>query len=425
MSNTVLIGAQWGDEGKGKIIDVLTAEADYVVRYQGGNNAGHTVEFDGEKHVLHLVPSGILHAGCRCVIGNGVVVDPQALVAELDELAARGIQAEGRFFLSDRAHLVFPYHRALDEARERERAPGEKIGTTKRGIGPAYADKVARVGLRACELLDPAFPATLTRAVELNNRVLEALGSAPLPVAETVAEVVTAAARLRPYVTDTMRLLHGAMAEGKTILCEGAQGVMLDIDHGTYPFVTSSNTTAGGACAGLGIPPHRVDRVLGVVKAYTTRVGAGPFPTELLDATGETLRAIGREFGATTGRPRRCGWFDAVVARYAVMLNGIDAWAVTKLDVLNDFETLRIAVAYELDGQRLDGIPPRAADLARCQPIYEEWPGWRQSLDAVRSWDDLPAAARAYLERLSELTGAPLAWLSTGPGREQTIRLAP
>ena len=425
MPNTVLIGAQWGDEGKGKIIDVLTERVDWVVRYQGGNNAGHTVEIGADKYVLHLVPSGILHAGKKCVIGNGLVVDPVALTKELRGVAERGVDPSGRFFISDRAHVVLPYHRLIDEYREKKPATGSFIGTTKRGIGPTYGDKASRTGLRMGDLLDPSAETMIRDRVAANNRILAALGAPSINPDETVKATMEAVCYLAPFITDTIPMLHAACRRGESILFEGAQGTMLDIDYGTYPFVTSSSATAGGACTGSGVPPNKINRVLGVVKAYTTRVGEGPFPSELNDATGEALRKAGHEFGATTGRPRRCGWFDAVVARYAAMVNGIDAWAVTKLDVLDGFETIRICVAYECDGQRIDHVPANVRMLERCRPVYEDMPGWNCSTQHVTSWQQLPAKAQAYLRRLEQITGVPMHILSVGPQRERTIMLHP
>ena len=423
MPNTILIGAQWGDEGKGKIIDVLTERVDWVVRPQGGNNAGHTVEIGAEKFVLHLVPSGILTPGKRCVIGNGVVLDPVALVEEIRGVTGRGISVAGRLFISDRAHVVFPYHRMLDAQGEARRAKGDQIGTTQRGIGPAYGDKAARFGLRMCDLVDPEFPELLRVRVEEKNRALAALGAPVVDYGEILAATRQALEVLRPLVCDTVPLLHAAVERGESLLFEGAQGVMLDIDFGTYPFVTSSNAASGGAATGSGVPPHRIDRVVGVLKAYTTRVGEGPFPTELLDATGEELRRVGREFGATTGRPRRCGWFDAVVARHAVMTCGVDEWALTKLDVLDGFATLRICVAYELDGRRLEHFPANVREVARCRPVYEDWPGWQASTRAVVRFADLPENAKRYIARLEQITGVPVGILSLGPRRESTLIL--
>jgi len=424
MPNTVLVGAQWGDEGKGKIIDVLAEGADVIVRYQGGNNAGHTVTVGQEKHVLHLVPSGILHEGKQCVIGNGVVVDPVALVNELTELEERGVSAEGRFHLSDRAHVVFPFHGAIDAAREADLAKGRKIGTTKRGIGPSYSDKVGRVGLRMGDLVDDAFPELLVPRLAEANRILEAMGAEPFDVEKVTADYTAAAKVLAPFVTDTITLLDDAMRAGKSLLLEGAQGTMLDIDFGTFPFVTSSNASAGGACTGTGVPPHRVDDVIGVIKAYTTRVGEGPFPTELHDEVGETIAREGSEFGATTGRPRRCGWFDAVVARYSAKINGVDHWAITKLDVLDSLETIRVCVAYESDGVVYDSVPASARVLERCVPVYEEHEGWQCPTSDVTTLENLPEKARAYVDRLCELTEVPVGILSVGPKRASTLRIA-
>lgn len=423
MSNTVLIGAQWGDEGKGKIIDVLTREVDLVVRFQGGNNAGHTVEIGDETYVLHLIPSGILHQGKACVIGNGVVVDVVSLLKELDELKERGIDVEGRLFVSDRAHAVFPFHGALDASREAALAEGSKIGTTKRGIGPCYGDKVSRVGLRIGDLLSSDFADRLDQRLDESNKVLRALGGEELDTEKVKNEYIAAAKRMAPFVADSVSLVNEAVKQGKSLLLEGAQGTMLDIDFGTYPYVTSSNTTVGGACAGAGIPPKCIDRVIGVVKAYTTRVGEGPFPTELTDDVGELLGREGHEFGATTGRPRRCGWFDAVVVKYSAMINGVDYWAMTKLDVLDKLETLKICVAYECDGKRYETIPADTRVLAKCVPVYEEMKGWQSSTKEVSKIEDLPAEAKAYVDRLCELTGVELGILSVGPNRDSTLRV--
>jgi adenylosuccinate synthase len=422
MANTVLIGAQWGDEGKGKIIDVLTEQVDWVVRYQGGNNAGHTVEIGAEKYVLHLIPSGMMHEGKKNVIGNGMVIDPLGLVKELQGLEARGCKAAGRFFISDRAHVVFPFHKLLDEYRESKPANGEKIGTTKRGIGPTYGDKAARVGLRMGDLLDPIFPELLKKRVEDANKVLGALGAPQVDGAQMLAEYLAAAKILAPYICDVLPLLYGATQRHEKILFEGAQGTLLDIDFGTYPFVTSSSTTAGGACTGTGVAPHRVDRVIGVVKAYATRVGEGPFPTELKDAMGEHIRKAGNEFGSTTGRPRRCGWFDVVVANYAKMINGIDYWAVTKLDVLDDVETIKICTAYECDGKQYDSVPANIRILERCKPVYEEVPGWKTSTKDATKFSELPPLAQSYIRRLAKITGVPVGILSVGPKRASTMR---
>lgn len=423
MANTILIGAQWGDEGKGKIIDVLTEQAQWIVRAQGGNNAGHTVEVGKERFVLHLLPSGILREGRMCVIGHGVVLDPTSLVEEIESVTARGISIEGRLFISDRAHVVFPYHRMLDACNETARGKAGRIGTTKRGIGPAYADKAARRSLRMGDLLDPEFPALLEQRLQENNAAIARMGGEPLDYTEIFDAVRKATDVLRPFICDTIPLLYDAVSRGEDMLFEGAQGVMLDLDIGTYPFVTSSSAASGGACTGSGVPPNKMDHVVGVIKAYTTRVGEGPFPTELFDADGEKIRAVGREFGATTGRPRRCGWFDAVVARHAVMTCGVDEWALTKVDVLDEMETIRLCVAYELNGQRIEHFPANIRDVERCTPIYEEWPGWKTSTAGARSFDDLPKAAQHYLRRIEEVSGAPIGILSVGPRRDSTMIL--
>ena len=420
MANTILIGAQWGDEGKGKIIDVLTARADIVVRSQGGNNAGHTVIHRGVKYILHLIPSGILRRGKICVIGNGVVIDPVTLVAEIDRLRELGITIERNLLLSDCAHLVLPYHRLLDEQRELRRG---KIGTTKRGIGPAYADKAARTGLRMSDLMQPmVFSKKLQAKVLENNRILQALGARPFSFRDVNESYLAAGEKLRPFVANTVVYLHRALARGKEILFEGAQGTFLDIDHGTYPYVTSSNTTAGGACTGTGVPPHRVGRVVGVMKAYTTRVGEGPLPTEDRQLA-ETFHNRGREFGATTGRKRRCGWFDAVATRYATMINGIDELAITNLDGLDHVDPIRVCVAYWLNEKRLDVPPCDAAQLANCEPIYEEVRGWNRPTGSAKKFSQLPPAAKAYVKYISKLTGAKLSMISVGPTRGETIIL--
>jgi len=420
MANTILVGAQWGDEGKGKIIDVLTEQADLVVRTQGGNNAGHTVHIKGQKYILHLVPSGILRKNKVCVIGNGVVVDPVGLVEEIEGLRKLGIRIGGNLFLSETAHVVFPYHRELDAQRESFKGKN-KIGTTKRGIGPAYGDKAARTGLRVLDLVNPErFKEQLALKIKENNEVLKAFGAQPLSFKKVHAEYRAAGDYLKPFVANTVVLLHQAMRRGADILFEGAQGTFLDIDHGTYPFVTSSNTTAGGACTGSGVPPHRMDRVVGVMKAYTTRVGEGPLQTENAEIA-DMLHAMGREFGATTGRARRCGWFDSIATRHACMVNGIDDLAVTNVDGLDSVETIKVCIGYRDGGRRYDYVPNDIEALTRCTPVYAEFPGWRTPTHNARKWKDLPAKARSYLKALAELSDAKLFIASVGPGREQTI----
>jgi adenylosuccinate synthase len=422
MANTILVGAQWGDEGKGKIIDYLTDDADVVVRSQGGNNAGHTIVHGKRKFVLHLIPSGILRRGKTCVIANGVVVDPIALVAEIDGLRKQGIPVGKNLLLSDSAHLVMPWHRLLDEQREIRKGKN-KIGTTKRGIGPAYGDKAARTGLRVGDLLDPKeFARKLKLRLEENNAVLKSLGANPIAYQPLLKNYLAAAKVLRPFVTNTVVWLHDTMARKKSLLFEGAQGTYLDIDHGTYPFVTSSNTTAGGACTGSGVPPHRMDNVIGVMKAYTTRVGEGPFPTED-DALGDMLHDMGREFGATTGRARRCGWFDAVATHYAAMINGIDDLAITNLDGLDKVPVIKVCTAYKLGGKTLKHPPTDAAAWAKCRPVYRTFKGWMKDTSKARRFAQLPPAARTYVKALADLTGAKLRIVSVGPGHDETIRL--
>lgn len=422
MANTILVGAQWGDEGKGKIIDVLTEQADIVVRSQGGNNAGHTVYLGAKKYVLHLVPSGILRKRKVCVIGNGVVIDPISLVQELDGLEKLGIKMGKNLLISETAHLVFPYHRELDAQREVLKGKN-KIGTTKRGIGPAYGDKAARTGLRMIDLIKPdQFAEKLKVKIKENNEILKAFGAKPLQYKKVLEAYAAAGERLSPFVKNTVVYLHEACRANKTILFEGAQGTFLDIDHGTYPFVTSSNTTAGGACTGSGVAPHRMDSVIGVMKAYTTRVGEGPFPTENAELS-DFLHNLGREFGATTGRARRCGWFDAVATRHASMVNGIDELAVTNVDGLDTLDVIRVCVTYRHAGKRYDYVPADAEVLAECQPDYVEFPGWKTDTSKARKWKDLPGKARAYLDAIAQLTEARLSIVSVGPARDQTLFL--
>ncbi|MGD9505680.1 MAG: adenylosuccinate synthase [Syntrophobacteraceae bacterium] len=423
MANVVVIGTQWGDEGKGKIVDLLTEKADYVVRFQGGNNAGHTLVVNGRQFIFHLIPSGILHGGKVCMIGNGVVLDPKVLIQEMRELESHGIPVEPkRLVISRYTHVIMPYHSALDLAREEKKGKA-KIGTTGRGIGPCYEDKVARRGIRVHDLFDEK---TLREKVEQNleskNFMLKNFyGAEPLDASAIVAEYLKYGKTLAPFAGGVSEMLYDAGRHGASILFEGAQGTHLDIDHGTYPYVTSSNTVAGNACCGSGIGPSKIDKVIGIVKAYTTRVGGGPFPAELLDATGERIREIGGEYGATTGRPRRCGWLDMVVVNSSVRLNGLAGLAVTKLDVLTGFPALKVAVAYKCGASELKSIPPELAALEACQPVYEEFPGWEEDIRGVRRFDDLPANTKRYLRAIEELSGTPLSIVSVGPGRDETI----
>jgi len=420
----VVVGAQWGDEGKGKIVDVLSANADIIARYQGGANAGHTVHVEGEEFILHQIPSGILHQGTRCLLGNGVVLDLEQFFEELDALVARGVEVGERVGVSGRAHLLLEYHKRLDQVSERIRGAG-RIGTTMRGIGPAYEDKIARRGVRVADLRDAKQAAALVRAAaDHANARLIAAGERPIDVGDVVEQVLEKRERLLPLMTDTGREIAAAHAAGRRVLLEGAQGALLDVDHGTYPFVTSSTTTAAGAPAGVGIGPTLVDGVLGVVKAYTTRVGAGPLPTELEPPHDEELRQLGGEFGATTGRPRRCGWFDAVVVRYAARVNGLSELALTKLDVLDTLPEIRVAVAYEIDGVRHEDFPDDLAQLEAATPVYETLPGWQQPTSTARDPRDLPPGARAYLQRIEELTGVPIRFISVGTQRDQIIRVS-
>ena len=421
MPATVVVGAQWGDEGKGKVVDLLAERSDVVARYQGGNNAGHTIVAGDEVYKLHLVPSGILYPGTLCVIGNGTVVDPGALCEELDSLEERGVSL-GTLRISGNAHLIMPYHVMLDGASEM-RLGRFSIGTTRRGIGPCYEDKAARVGIRVQDLLDPKIlVAKLEVALEAKNEILEKLYGMPrLDPAGVAEDTLRHAERLRPFIADTSLLLDEALRAGKRVLFEGAQGAMLDIDHGTYPFVTSSNTVAGQAAAGSGIGPKGIGYVLGITKAYTTRVGSGPFPTEQENEIGRRLGERGHEFGTVTGRPRRCGWFDAVLVRQSVAINGIDGIALTKLDVLDGFKTLKICIGYELDGQVLQHFPAGQSAQANAKAVYEEWDGWEESTKGARSWAELPATAIKYIRRIEELIEAPVALLSTSPERDDTI----
>lgn len=423
--NVVVVGAQWGDEGKGKIVDWLTSKVDGVVRFNGGNNAGHTIVVNGNKTVLRLIPSGVMHPTMQCYLGNGVVFSPSAFFSELDQLKEHGMDAESRLHVSGNCALLMPYHVALDHARENNLGK-KKIGTTGRGIGPAYEDKVARRTVRVADLYNvPFFEERVRTALEYHNfELTHFLHAEALDPQKVIDEVLGFADRLKPRVMDVSHTLNKLMAEGKQFLFEGAQGSMLDIDHGTYPFVTSSNTVAGYATAGAGVGPHHLNYVLGITKAYCTRVGAGPFPTELLDEEGERIRQRGGEFGAVTGRPRRCGWFDGAALRRAVEINGLTGLAVMKLDVLDECDVVRLGVGYKKDGVELEVMPYGAEEVAGCEVIYEVFPGWKTSTYGIKEWDKLPAAARSYLKRLSEVAGCPIAAVSTGPDREQTILLS-
>jgi len=422
MSNIVVVGSQWGDEGKGKVVDVLTPYVDVVVRYQGGNNAGHTVVVGREKFVLQSIPSGILHPGRRCLIGCGVVVDPASLIQEMESLVQRGIVLDGNLFISKNAHLILPYHPALDRASE-AKLGNRRIGTTGKGVGPAYVDKAGRVGIRMADLLDERlFREKLEYNVTQKNRLLRDIYDAPtFSVEEILIPYLRFAGWLAPYITDTALLLARWIDAGYSVLFEGAQGTMLDVDHGTYPYITSSSTTAGGASTGTGVPPTKIDGVFGVSKAYTTRVGGGPFPTELHGEAAELIRGRGNEYGAVTGRPRRCGWFDAVVGRYAVRLNGCEALALTKLDVLDQCEVIKVCTGYRYEGETLTEFPVEERIWGTAEPVYEELSGWQTSTAGARTLGDLPAKARQYLDRLAELMGVPFGLISTGAVRDDTI----
>ena len=422
--NVVVIGTQWGDEGKGKIVDWLTDHAQGVVRFQGGHNAGHTLVIGGKKTILRLIPSGILHAGKACYIGNGVVLSPDALLKEIDELEAAGVDVKSRLHISEACPLILPYHIAIDQARETAKGVG-KIGTTGRGIGPAYEDKVARRAIRLQDLFDPKrFSDKLEPLLDYHNFVLTQYLKAPaVSFSKTRDDALELAPRLAPMITDVSRALYEAGRAGKSLLFEGAQGALLDIDHGTYPYVTSSNCVAGAASAGAGVGPGMLHYVLGITKAYTTRVGSGPFPTELEDETGDTLRKRGNEFGSVTGRPRRCGWFDAAALKRSMQINGVSGLCITKLDVLDGLETLRICTGYRIDGALTDMPPPGAEAMEKCEPVYESLSGWTQSTFGIKRLDDLPEAARGYLKRIEAICGVPVDMISTGPDREETIVL--
>lgn len=422
MPGIALVGIQWGDEGKGKVTDLLAEDTDFVVRYQGGNNAGHTIVVEGERYALHLVPTGVLYPHCTPVIGPGVVVNPAVLIEEMDALEGREIDTS-RLLLSGNAHLIMPYHLELDRVTER-RLGKNRLGTTKRGIGPAYADKASRIGLRAQDLLDPKiFAAKLEVALKEKNLMLTRVyGRLPMERREIEEEYLTYGERLASHIADTSAVLHRALDDGRTVLFEGAQAAMLDLDHGTYPFVTSSNPIAGGACAGAGVGPRDIGRSIGIAKAYCTRVGSGPFPSEADPADAEILVEGGAEYGTTTGRKRRCGWFDAVAARYAARLNTLTELTITKLDVLSRFERIKICVAYEYEGRRYEELPAHQTVFNKCIPVYEEMPGFGDDITGVRNIDDLPKQARAYVETVESLVGAPISWISVGPDREQIVK---
>lgn len=425
MANVVVVGAQWGDEGKGKVVDIYTEYADDIVRYQGGNNAGHTLVVGSEKIVLHLIPSGILHEGKRCIIGNGVVLDPEVFIKEITKLKESGrIKDDSCLLLSESLHIIMPYHKKIDIAREAQ-SGDRKIGTTGRGIGPCYEDKIGRRGIRLMDLLDSAvFARKLKEFLIEKNFLLEKMLGEPSCDFEAIfAEYQGYADTLRRYVADTALVLSKDLGAGKKVLFEGAQGSLLDVDHGTYPYVTSSSTCAGGACTGSGVSPRDIHEIIGISKAYITRVGSGPFPTELLDSTGEELRRIGGEFGATTGRPRRCGWFDTMVIRYAVRINGLTGIALTKLDVLSEFDTIKVCTGYTFKGKKLETLPSALEIFENCQPVYEELPGWKADITAAKSFEELPEKAQVYVRRLEELAGCPIVMVSVGPRRDQTISL--
>ncbi|HDQ45540.1 MAG TPA: adenylosuccinate synthase [bacterium] len=419
----LVLGTQWGDEGKGKIVDLLGEQHDVVARFQGGPNAGHTVQIEGEQFILHHIPSGILHDHTICVIGNGMVVDPETILTEIEELEDRGFEVCGRLLISENAHLILPYHKIIDKASEGFKEDA-KIGTTGCGIGPAYADKIRREGFRAGDLLTRDWEARLREKVRINNLVLERVyGEPPVDAEDVIGLLLRFMDRLSASIADTMHYMQACLREKKRILLEGAQGTLLDIDFGTYPFVTSSNTTIGGVSTGLGIAPQRIDHTLGILKAYTTRVGNGPFPTELAGDFGDRLREMGGEYGATTGRPRRCGWLDLVAAKYAVQLNGVDSLCITKLDVLDTLDEIRICTAYDVQGDRTGEFPVSGEKLESVRPVYETVPGWKTRISSLTAYGDLPDAARAYLDRISDLLGIPVRIVSVGAGREQTIIL--
>ncbi|SDN06635.1 adenylosuccinate synthase [Actinacidiphila guanduensis] len=423
MPALVLLGAQWGDEGKGKATDLLGGSVDYVVRYQGGNNAGHTVVVGDQKYALHLLPSGILSPGCVPVIGNGVVVDPAVLLSELSGLDERGVDTS-KLLISGNAHLITPYHQTIDKVTERFLG-SRRIGTTGRGIGPAYADKINRVGIRVQDLFDESILRQKVEAAlhDKNQILVKIFNRRAITTDQVVEEYLGYAEQIKPYVTDTTLVLNKALDDGKVVLMEGGQGTLLDVDHGTYPFVTSSNPTSGGACTGSGVGPTRITRVIGILKAYTTRVGSGPFPTELLDEDGDRLRTVGHEFGVTTGRDRRCGWFDALIARYATRVNGLTDFFLTKLDILTGWERIPVCVGYDIEGQRVDELPYSQSDFHHAKPIYEFLPGWSEDITKAKTFADLPKNAQDYVKALEEMSGAPISAIGVGPGRDETIQI--
>ncbi len=424
MPNRVVVGAQWGDEGKAKVVDFLTEEADLVIRFQGGANAGHTVEVGDQKFIFHLIPAGIMHPGKQCIIGNGVVLDPAQLLHEIDEVRSKGFSIDGRLWVAENAQVVLPYHKVLDQLKEKA-AGKSAIGTTGRGIGPAYYDKVNRNGIRVGDLLEEhSLRERLERTVTAHNETIQKLfGGEPLSAEKIFLEYRDLGRLIKPYVADTVALINTALKQGKRLIFEGAQGTVLDVDHGTYPYVTSSNTVAAAACIGSGVGPTAINQVIGVVKAYTTRVGNGPFPTEITGTIGQELRRIGHEYGATTGRERRCGWFDAVLVRRAAMVNGLTHLAITKMDVLDGFDSIEVCTAYECNGKRMDQFPSQISSLEQVKPIYETWPGWKRETKEVKAWKDLPQAAQNYLGRIAELLDVPIGLISLGPKRHQTIQL--
>ncbi len=418
----IVIGAQWGDEGKGKVVDLLSKDAHYVVRYQGGANAGHTLKFDDTTIVLHLIPSGMFNGNSKCVIGNGVVIDPISLVNEIEEVESLGVNLENRLFISSAAHVILPYHKVLDKVKEKSRG-SDAIGTTGRGIGPAYVSKVSRVGIRICDLLDKS---SLNEKIkknlnDINQALVNVYGEEPIDADEMIAELEPAIETVKPYISNTTKIMHDALQKGESILLEGAQGSLLDVDHGTYPFVTSSSPTAGGACTGSGIPPMAITHAMGITKAYCTRVGNGPFPTELNDDAGEKLRKNGQEFGATTGRPRRCGWLDLVALNYAIRLSGMNELTLTKLDVLDDFDEIKICTSYELDGETTDAFPIETDKVARVKPVYKPFEGWKTTTKNFSSFEELPGKTQEYISFIEEYTGVRFNIISTGPKRNETI----